>query len=485
MTLAVLALAGAILAAGCAVLDGARRRRLGSGPTARWPRSARARTRRSAPRPRRRSATSRLPEAVDPLLRAVRDPDPRVRRRAADALEHFEGAAARIVPVLTAAVAAEPDAAARVDMGWTLKKLKADPQAWTPAFRASLGDSDPLTRHNAAVGLAGTAPALEIFPTLFAEIGTPFGQSPLGAPAVDPAKGRRAEQRPAPHAAAGGRPQAGQQSGAARVRGAGPRPPRAPAARGHRPLAAALRDPEPDVRTNAVYTLTRLGQQPNGGPAVTPALLVALKDWSPACARRPPRRSAPWRRRRGGPSPPWWRRSATERRGPGRGRVRADGLPLAARPRGGAGALGGLRPGSGPPGPGERRARARSDGPGREGRGAALRGGLRDPDESVRAPRPRPSRRSSPGARARSDRGLVVGRRAPRLRLPGDARRRHAPAVEALHAPNRPAARELAPDRCRHAPPPFTPRMTTSSNAVTESALVQRPMRPDRSRESR
>ena len=68
------------------------------------------------------------PEAVDPLLRAVRDPDARVRRSAADALEHFEGAAPTIVPVLTGAVAAEPDGPTRVEMGWTLKKLKADPQ---------------------------------------------------------------------------------------------------------------------------------------------------------------------------------------------------------------------------------------------------------------------------------------------------------------------------------------------------------------------
>ena len=96
---------------------------------------------------------------------------------AADALEHFEGAAPTIVPVLTGAVAAEPDGPARVEMGWTLKKLKADPQAWAPAFRASLGDPDPLTRHNAAVGLAGHAPAVEVFPPLFAEVGTPFGQS--------------------------------------------------------------------------------------------------------------------------------------------------------------------------------------------------------------------------------------------------------------------------------------------------------------------
>ena len=82
-----------------------------------------------------------LPEAVEPLLRAVRDPDPRVRRSAADALEHFEGAASTIVPVLTGAIAAEPSAPVRVEMGWTLKKLKADPQAWAPAFRSSLGDT--------------------------------------------------------------------------------------------------------------------------------------------------------------------------------------------------------------------------------------------------------------------------------------------------------------------------------------------------------
>ena len=47
------------------------------------------------------------------------------------------------------------------------------------------------------------------------------------------------------------------------------------------PLAAALRDPEVDVRTSVLYTLTRLGQQPNGGPGVTPAILGALKDPEP------------------------------------------------------------------------------------------------------------------------------------------------------------------------------------------------------------
>jgi HEAT repeat protein len=222
-----------------------------------------------------------LPEAVDPLLRAVQDPDPRVRRRASDALEHYESEAARIVPPLTTAAAAEPDGPARVEMGWTLKKLKADPQAWAPAFRRSLGDPDPLTRHNAALGLAGHAPGVEIFPTLFAEVGTPFGQSLSERPqstlrnVVEQSNDRRL----IPMLVDGLKPTSNPEQRALAAQALGllkPVPREAIP-----PLAAALRDPEPDVRTSVVHTLTRLGQQPNGGPAVTPALLGALKDPEP------------------------------------------------------------------------------------------------------------------------------------------------------------------------------------------------------------
>lgn len=282
-TLAVLALLGAVLAAGCAVLDGGQ-------PETPRDRADRALAEiRESKDPEVRAQAAKtlgdlapLPEAVDPLLRAVRDPDPRVRRGAADALMRYDGAASRIVPVLTAAAAAEPDAAARVDMGWTLKKLKADPPAWTPAFRASLGDPDPLTRHNAAVGLAGTAPALEVFPTLFAEVGTPFGQSLSERPQSTLRKvieQQSNDRRLMPLLVDGLKPVNNPAQRAFAAQALGFLTPLPREAIG--PLGAMVRDPEPDVRTNAVYTLTRLGQQPNGGPAVTPALLVALKDPEP------------------------------------------------------------------------------------------------------------------------------------------------------------------------------------------------------------
>ena len=203
-----------------------------------------------------------------------------MRRRAADALEHFEGAAPTIIPVLAGAVAVEPDGPARVEMGWTLKKLKAGPEVWAPAFRASLADPDPLTRHNAAVGLVGHAPGLEVFPPLFAEVGTPFGRSLTDRPesilrkVVEQSNDRRL----IPLLLDGlktGNPS--QRALAAQALGLLKPVPREALA----PLAATLRDPEVDVRTNAVYTLTRLGQQPNGGPGVTPALLGALKDPEP------------------------------------------------------------------------------------------------------------------------------------------------------------------------------------------------------------
>ena len=314
---ALVVLLGAALAAGCAVLD------VGEPETPRQ-RADRALAEIHASRdPEVRAAAAQtlgqlgLPEAVDPLLRAARDPDARVRRSAADALEHFEGAAATIVPALTVTVAAEPDGPARVEMGWTLKKLKADPTAWAPAFRASLGDPDLLTRHNAAVGLAGYAAGIEVFPPLFAEVGTPFGQSLSERPQSTLRKvvEQSNDRRLIPLLVDGlktGNPE--QRALAAQALGLLKPVPREAIG----PLGAVLRDPEPDVRTSAVYTLTRVGQQPNGGPSVTPALLGALKDPSLACARWPPPRSGPWRRRREAPSWRWWRRSVirTPRSGP-------------------------------------------------------------------------------------------------------------------------------------------------------------------------
>ena len=214
----------------------------------------------------------------------MRDPDARVRRRAADALEHFESAAPAIVPVLTGAVAVEADGPARVDMGWTLKKLKADPRVWAPAFRASLADPDPLTRHNAAVGLVGHAPGLEVFPPLYAEVGTPFARTLAESPQSIARKvvEQSNDRRLVPLLVDGlktGNP--AQRTLAAQALGVLKPPPREAIP----PLAAALRDPEGDVRANVVYTLTRLGHQPGGGPGVTPALLTALKDPEPGVRR--------------------------------------------------------------------------------------------------------------------------------------------------------------------------------------------------------
>jgi HEAT repeat protein len=280
-TLVLLALAGLVLVvAGCAVLDDGP----SETPRQRADRALRDIRESKDPEVRMRAAETlgdlKLPEAVDPLLQALRDPDPRVRRRVADALEKFEDAAPAIVPSLTAAAVAETNAPARVEMGWALKKLKAAPDAWAPAFRAGLADPDPLTRHNAAVGLVGQAPALDIFPPLFAEVGTPFGQGLNERPQsiVRRVVEQSNDRRLIPLLLDGlktGNPS--QRALAAQALGLLKPPPRETIA----PLGAALRDPEVDVRTSAVYTLTRLGQQPNGGPGVTPAILAALKDPEP------------------------------------------------------------------------------------------------------------------------------------------------------------------------------------------------------------
>jgi hypothetical protein len=94
-----LALAGVVLVvAGCAVLDDGP----SETPRQRADRALRDIRESKDPEVRMRAAETlgdlKLPEAVDPLLQALRDPDPRVRRRVADALEKFEDAAPAIVP---------------------------------------------------------------------------------------------------------------------------------------------------------------------------------------------------------------------------------------------------------------------------------------------------------------------------------------------------------------------------------------------------
>jgi len=276
-TRALVTFLGAVLAAGCAALG------MGEPETPRQRADRALAEIRDSRDPGVRAEAAKtlgdlaVPEAVDPLLRAVRDPDPHVRASAADALEHFEGEAAAIVPALSLAVATEPDGPARVEMGWTLKKLKADPKTWAPAFRASLADPDLLTRHNAAVGLAGYAPGVEVFPPLFDEVGTEFGQSLSERPqsilrkVVEQSNDRRLIPMLLEGLKTGN---AEQRALAAQSLGLLKPVPREAIA----PLAGVLRDPEIPVRTNAVYTFTRFGQQPSGGLLVTPALLVALKD---------------------------------------------------------------------------------------------------------------------------------------------------------------------------------------------------------------
>src|SRR5262249_25984566 len=156
----------------------------------------------------------------------------------------------------------ESDGPARVEMGWTLKKLKADPKTWAPAFRASVGDPDLLTRHNAAVGLVGYGPGIEVFPLLFDEVGTEFGQSLSERPqsilrtVVEQSNDRRLIPMLLEGLKTGN---AEQRALAAQALGLLKPVPRESIG----PLAGVLRDPEIPVRTSAVYTLTRFGQQSN------------------------------------------------------------------------------------------------------------------------------------------------------------------------------------------------------------------------------
>jgi len=123
------------------------------------------------------------PEAPAALIPALRDQDPRVRKEAAAALAGLSDAAPQSVPALRAAAAAEPEGAPRVEMAWTLKKLRAPAPDWAPPFRASLGDPQDIVRYNAALGLVGQREATpEIFPVLWQVIGTEFEQSLLHGP---------------------------------------------------------------------------------------------------------------------------------------------------------------------------------------------------------------------------------------------------------------------------------------------------------------
>jgi hypothetical protein len=58
-------------------------------------------------------------------------------------------------------------------MGWALKKLQGGAGHWVPAFRAG-PPIRPADAPQRGGGPVGQAPALDTFPPLFAEVGTPF-----------------------------------------------------------------------------------------------------------------------------------------------------------------------------------------------------------------------------------------------------------------------------------------------------------------------
>jgi HEAT repeat protein len=221
----------------------------------------------------------RAPESVPILVKALRDLDADVRGHAADALGGMPDAAAQSVPALREALATESFGFVRNDLAWALKTLKAEPGTWVPALRANLRDRDPLNRYNAALGLAGQVDPAEIFPVVFAEVGTPAGRQFSKHPAsfvgdlvksndlrlvplliVGLETGTPAQRRVAARELASFRP--------------------VPSARVRDPLLRALGDPDPEVREAAVRSLTRVGyaEGQRQGPLVGPALANMLRD---------------------------------------------------------------------------------------------------------------------------------------------------------------------------------------------------------------
>ena len=167
------------------------------------------------------------------------------------------------MPVLTGAVAAEPDGPARVEMGWTLKKLKADRGVGAGVPREPRRSRSPDAPQRGG-GPGRLRAGLEVFPPLFAEVGTPFGQSLSERPQSTLRKvvEQSNDRRLIPLLVDGlktGNPE--QRALAAQALGLLKPVPREAIA----PLAAALRDPEPDVRTSAVYTLTRSASSRTAG----------------------------------------------------------------------------------------------------------------------------------------------------------------------------------------------------------------------------
>jgi HEAT repeat protein len=275
-----LLLGAAVLAGGCAdFLDPKL-------PTPRERAQEEMKTLRESRNPRERAEAARslgrlgAPEAVPVLIDALRDPDARVRGQAAEALGEIKGAAAESIPPLREAVGREPVVPARVDMAWALKQLKADPREWMPAMRSGLGDPDPHTRYNAAIGLIGRGDPVEIFPVVFNELGTAFGDKTDVRPAGligDIVKSNDA--RLVPLLVAGLQRGNNQQRAVAAINMISFKP--LPVAQIRGPLIEALKDPEPDVRQYAAIGLMRIGYEPGQGAQVGPPLIELLRDSDP------------------------------------------------------------------------------------------------------------------------------------------------------------------------------------------------------------
>jgi HEAT repeat protein len=308
--LAALALA-AVLAAGCeAFMSG---EELAAEQTRRWTeQDLRAL---EGPDPVRRAEAARalgrrrVEAAVPALTRALRDPDARVRAGAADGLASLGEPARPAVPALREALAAEPDPAAALALGWALRKHQADVRPWVERIRPALRAPEALTRYNAALLLYGLVDGMELYPVVFATIGTGIGQGLSNPESVlGEIVGREVRFVPLllDGTARGSTPQ---RMAAALLlsRYDPPPPPAVPAvvrllgepevdlrrrgaaalARMGRParaatpeLVRALRDPDEEVRANAAWALGNVSSV-SPLPATAPALLAALGDPSP------------------------------------------------------------------------------------------------------------------------------------------------------------------------------------------------------------